>query len=215
MSTSKRSEFVGTVAGSRRRAAKPRAGRCETVRHTGMPLTVSRPPLLQRGSDERFRDLINGLLTISVRMELIRDHLAGRLGVSGPQYSLMMAIGQQQKNNGISVGTLARSLHVSSAFIASESNKLARLGLLDKRQDINDKRSVLLKLSPRALAGLVELGPTIRTVNDSLFASLDQTKFARLSDIVERVVKDSRLAVHQIAAPDDDERPTLEKHTPA
>ena len=202
------------AAGSRPRAARQTGGRGDTVPHR-MPLTVSRLPLLQQGNDEQFRNLINGLLTISVRMELIRNHLAGRLGVSGPQYSLMMAIGQQQKNNGISVGTLARSLHVSSAFIASESNKLARLGLVEKRQNVKDKRSVLLQLSPRALTDLDKLGPTIRAVNDSVFATLDKTDFNRLSDIVERVVKGSALALHGITAPDDDKRPTFDKHAPA
>lgn len=172
-----------------------------------MPPTVSRPPLLLRGSDESFRDLINGLLTISVRMELIRNHLAQRLGVSGPQYSLLMAIGQLQGDDGISVGRLAKSLHVSSAFVASESNRLTRLGLVEKRQGIKDRRSVLLQLSPLALARLIELGPAIRAVNDRVFASLDRSDFARLSDIVERVVMDSRVALHQIASPDSDEQP--------
>ena len=210
MSTSRRGS-TGTRARLRERRAKRVAGGGRMVALAAMPPTVSRPPLLHRGSDESFRNLINGLLTISVRMELIRNHLAQRLGVSGPQYSLLMAIGQLQEDEGISVGRVAKALHVSSAFVATESNRLARLGLVEKRQGIKDRRSVLLRLSPRALDCLIELGPAIRVVNDRVFASLDRTDFARLSDIVERVVKDSRVALHQIAALDSKEQ--LTKHT--
>jgi hypothetical protein len=42
------------------------------------PLTVSRPALLERGSDAAFRRLVNGLLALSTRHLALRDGHAAR-----------------------------------------------------------------------------------------------------------------------------------------
>ena len=73
-----------------------------------LPATVSRPALLENGSDDRFRQLVYDLLTVSVRMEAAREHLARRLGVSGPQYSILMAIARLQGPHGVRVGASPR-----------------------------------------------------------------------------------------------------------
>ena len=52
-----------------------------------LPATVSRPALLEKGSDDRFRRLVYDLLTIASRMTTVREHLGGRMGISAPQYS--------------------------------------------------------------------------------------------------------------------------------
>jgi DNA-binding MarR family transcriptional regulator len=94
--------------------------------------TVSRSALLERGGDRRFRQLVYDLLTISVRMETVRTHLAQRIGITGPQYSVLAAIAQFQGVDGVSVGKVAEVLHVSSAFITAETRQLERLGLIMK-----------------------------------------------------------------------------------
>ena len=61
-----------------------------------LPPTVSRNALLEKGSDECFRRLIYDLLTVTSRMAMVREYLGERMGISAPQYSLLMAIGQFQ-----------------------------------------------------------------------------------------------------------------------
>src|SRR5712672_213402 len=57
-----------------------------------LPATVTRAPLLKGGSDQRFRVLVADLFTISMRMEMVREHLGRRMGISGPQYSIVVAL---------------------------------------------------------------------------------------------------------------------------
>jgi MarR family transcriptional regulator, organic hydroperoxide resistance regulator len=95
-----------------------------------LPPTVSNAALLERGSDRRFRALVNDLFTVASRMETVRAHLGRRMDVSGPQYSVLMAVAHLQGERGISVGAVAHAMHVSSAFIASETGKMAQRGLL-------------------------------------------------------------------------------------
>src|SRR5262249_50371403 len=137
-----------------------------------LPPTVSRAALLQRGSDHRFRVLVQDLFTIAARMEMVREYFGRWMGISGPQYSLMVAIGHMQGAVGVNVGAVARALHVSSAFMASESGKLARRGLLAKRTSPDDRRGVLLSVAPAGRAQIDSISNQIRAVNDLFFGVL-------------------------------------------
>jgi len=183
-------------------------GRADRSASPLVPTTVSRPSLLVEGSDAQFRELINGLLTLTVRLELLRDHLAKQLGITGPQYSLLMAVGRLGGHDGISVGRAARALHVTSAFVAAESNRLARAGLLEKRADATDRRSVLLYLSPVGIARLAQLGPTIYGINDQIFGKLSRPEFDMLTQLVGGLLKNASVVLHKVSGPkeDDDDR---------
>ena len=113
-----------------------------------LPPTVSRAALMENGCDRRFRALVNDLFTIASRMETLRAHLGARIGISGPQYSVLVAVAHLQGELGVSVGTVAQAMHVSSAFIASETGKMARRKLLLKRANPEDRRGVLLSVAP-------------------------------------------------------------------
>ena len=163
-----------------------------------LPATVSRAALLNEGSDGRFRTLVADLFTISTRMELVREHLGRRMGISGPQYSLMVAVAHLQGSNGIGVGALAEALHVSSAFIASESGKLARRGLMLKRSNPTDRRGVLLSVALAGRLTVDRVSAEIRAVNDLFFGALDGGSFAALSAAARALLESSGKAVRYI-----------------
>jgi DNA-binding MarR family transcriptional regulator len=167
-----------------------------------LPLTVSRDALLENESDGRFRQLVYDLLTIAVRMEAVRDHHAARMGITAAQYSVMMAIAQFQGRSGVAVGALAKTLHVSSAFIASETGKLARLGLVTKRPNPSDGRGVLLSLTQAGRQRIARVSPDIRGVNDMFFAELDRGTFQALSVGAASLVRGSQKAVQWLRVMD-------------
>jgi DNA-binding MarR family transcriptional regulator len=180
------SKFRGRRAGAERKA--------DTGPYS-VPATVSRAPLLKDGSDQRFRILVADLLTISTRMEMVREHLGRRMGISGPQYSIVVAVAHLQDRDGISVGALAQALHVSSAFIATEAGKLVRRGLLLKRANPRDRRVVLLNVAPAGRLAVDHVSAEIRTVNDLFFGTLDAASFASLSAAAGALVESSAKAV--------------------
>jgi DNA-binding MarR family transcriptional regulator len=163
-----------------------------------LPATVSCAALLQAGSDQSFRALVADLLTISTRMELVREHFGRRMGISGPQYSVMVAVAHLQGNQGISVGALAQALHVSSAFIATEAGKLVRRRLLLKRTNPLDRRGVLLSVAPAGRLAVDRVSAEIRTINDMFFGALDAASFAGLSDAAAALVESSANALRHI-----------------
>ncbi len=173
----------------------------------GRPPTVSRPALLERGSDARFRQLIYDLFTLSVRMETIREHLGERIGISGPQYNVLTAVARFQGEAGVGVGAIAKILHVSSAFITTETGRLARLGLVTKAVNPADRRGVLLRLTARAEAQLAQVGREIMAVNDAFFAPLDRALFQSFATAAAQLVDSSRAVLEELQSTQTGELP--------
>lgn len=163
-----------------------------------LPPTVTRPELLDDGSDRRFRALVSDLFTVSARMEIVREHLGRRLGISGPQYSLIVAVAHLQGNHGVSVGAVAQALHVSSAFVASETGKLVRRRFLFKRTNPLDRRVVLLSIAPAGRLKLGRISHEIRAINDLFFGALDATSFLALSSATSALVNGSSQALRRL-----------------
>ncbi len=175
---------------------KPTDRRLNSVAADQPPLTVSRSELLVDGGDARFRQLIHDLLTVSVRMEAVRGRLGRRLGLTGPQYSILMAVAHMQgAGRSASIRAVAELLHVSGPFITAEGGKLVEMGLLDKSPNPRDKRSVLLTLTTRGRAAIEDVAPSVRAINDRFFGALKAEEFARLADIAALLVEESDAAL--------------------
>ncbi|HVO15644.1 MAG TPA: DUF559 domain-containing protein, partial [Alphaproteobacteria bacterium] len=159
------------------------------------PLTVSAPALIEDGHDRRFRKLVHDLITIAVRLETVRDMLGRRMGVSGPQYSILMAVAQNQGQRGVAVRAVADLLHVSGAFVTAEVGKLVREGLIEKQANPEDRRSVLLSLTVDGEALIRHVAEAVRATNDRFFGALDRDDFLILGHIVDRMVGSSRAAL--------------------
>jgi DNA-binding MarR family transcriptional regulator len=189
--------------------ARAQEKRYKTAAAYVLPPTVSSGALLDKGSDRRFRTLVNDLFTIASRMEIVRAHLGRRTGLSGPQYSVLVAVAHLQGERGVRVGTVAQAMHVSSAFIASETGKMARLGLLLKRPSPHDRRGVLLTLAPAGRLKIDRLSAEIRAINDMFFGGLDGESFAALCAAAQALVKGSGKAVHYVSAAESEPRSAL------
>jgi DNA-binding MarR family transcriptional regulator len=163
-----------------------------------LPPTVSRSALLDKGSDRRFRQLVYDLLTLAVRMDTVREHLAQQIGISGPQYSVLVAVAQFQGTAGVSVSMLARALHVTSAFVATETGRLAALGLIQKRSNPEDRRGVLISLTRSGRQQIGRLSPKIRAINDLFFAPLDHRAFNAFASAAADLVQSSRKVLHRL-----------------
>lgn len=160
-----------------------------------LPPTVSERALLSGGTDARFRQMVYDLFTVSVRMEAVRDALAKDLGVTGPQYSILMAIARLAGTEGVPVGQVADQLHVTGAFVTVETGKLVRKELVNKTPNPTDGRSVLLRLSQRGAARLEQLAPKVCAVNDRFFGVLDRGEFETLARAASALVQCSEDAV--------------------
>ncbi len=152
--------------------------------------TVSRPQLMVDGSDRAFRQFVHDMLAFSARLQAIRGQLGGLIDLSGTQYTVLIAIAHLSGiDEKVGVNQVAEHLHFSGAFITIEINKLVASGLVEKKIDAEDRRRVVLAITPKARALLNELAPMQRPVNDMLFRGMTTTDFARFRKLMTGMVE--------------------------
>lgn len=172
-------------------AKKTGAAQRRQTKFALMP-TVSAPAVLDvaDGSDRSFRQLLYDISTAASHLESARSYLASCLGVTSPQYNMVMVIAQYQGDEGISVNEIAEHLHVSNTFVTMEVKKLERQGLVVKAPNPVDARSVLIRLSDEGAQQVHALQPELLFVNDHLFEHISAADFQALSRIVASLIGD-------------------------
>ena len=159
-------------------------------------LTVSRKPLLVDGKDEAFRQFVHDTLAFSARIEAVRNTLASVIGMAGAQYTILISVAQEQGSNGIGINHIAERLHYSAPFVTIEVNKLVASDLIEKRGNPDDRRRVLLTVTPKAKDLLNRLAAVQRPVNDMLFSNLSASDFHRLRKKMSELVSTADQALN-------------------
>jgi DNA-binding MarR family transcriptional regulator len=163
------------------------------------PLTITRRALLVGGSDTEFRRLIYRLIVVEERLRRARDFLARRIGLSGPQYTLLITVAYLQGESGIAMRALARNLRVSSAFITAESQRLIDRGLLAKRPNPHDSRSTLISVTAAGRRRLEALVPELRHINDAFFGHVSAQSFRHAMRFLEQLLSGSERVMAYMA----------------
>jgi DNA-binding MarR family transcriptional regulator len=163
----------------------------ESEPRTGRPRFKPRGSLPVSNGPERsgqFRAHLDNLLTMAKQVQELRTSLARSLGVSEPQYRLVWAIAELQGAEGVTVTSVARRLRVTGAFITTEVAKLCKLGLVSKKSNPGDGRSVLLRLKPKGERALNSVAVRAQRINDSYFRRITAAEFEELSRIVAKLI---------------------------
>jgi DNA-binding MarR family transcriptional regulator len=186
---------------------KPAAGNAKTTKASRthqMTLSASSAALLdpQGKTDHRFRQFLYDFSTLGVSLEIVRSYLASLLGLTSPQYNIIMVLANGD-SNGIGVSEVARRLHVSTAFITAEGINLESAGLIEKHRNPNDGRGVLLHLTQLGWKHVTQIAPERQKINDHLFGSLSAPDFHTLSETLASLLDDFNYTVRLIkgAAP--------------
>jgi MarR family transcriptional regulator, organic hydroperoxide resistance regulator len=152
------------------------------------PLTVSREALLRDGSDRAFRTLVDQMLNFGTELRRARQSLAQALGVTPPQYRILMAIARHRGPEAISVSEVADALGVSLPFVVKQTGMLVLSGGLLKRTDAGDRRRVQLILTRRSVEAITKLAPMQVGLNDALFGSLSRQDVETLSGLLSGLI---------------------------
>ena len=177
---------------------KARTERGQTPRRTesnssrgGLPLTITRPELLNDGTDRDFRKLVHNIFAFMARHETIRDGHARQIGLAGVEYTILISIGHLGLDGDVNVKTIADHLHMSGAFVTTVTSKLQTLGLIEKTQDSVDRRRISLAITEKGKALLRKLAPYQREINDVEFGPLSREDFQTVSRILEALIDSS------------------------
>ncbi|MPZ37301.1 MAG: MarR family transcriptional regulator [Rhizobiales bacterium] len=162
------------------------------------PLTVSHEALLTRGRDDAFRQTIYAMVQAFGRLQNCREAFGRALGLTGSQFAVLMSAAYQRHSDGVSIRALADHAHLAPTHVTTEVNRLITKGLLLKRTNKFDRRSVLVRLSPKAEADLVRLAPFVRSVNDLLFQGISKQEFETVSRFLQAFILNTENALGEI-----------------
>lgn len=157
-----------------------------------LPPSTSRAALLDAGgNDAVFRRLVYDILTMAGNFDRIRERMAATLGLTGIQYHILMAVAEAGEGKPVTVSAIADHLHITGSYVTMESRKLARMGLLDKLRNPEDRRSVLLSLTDESRKKLEDFAPQLREINDALFCDIGPKTFRQFCYIVDHMRRTS------------------------
>lgn len=159
--------------------------------------TVTRSELLDEDQgDGRFRQLLYDVFAFAEGLAQARALFAGSIGLSAPQYLILIVVDQAEASAEIGVAQVAERLHLSGAFVTIEANKLVQAGLLEKHPHSVDRRRVHLTVTANARDLLTQLALVQRPVNDALFAGLSREEFEHLGATMHRLAQGAGQAIH-------------------
>ena len=110
------------------------------------------------------------IASISVHLEELRQFWARTLGVSGPQWMIIMALADLDKGEGVPVNAVSKLLHVDSSFVTTQSKLLEKKGFVRRKASTADARIVNMSLTDRTYKHLASLASQQEALNEFIFS---------------------------------------------
>ncbi len=133
------------------------------------------------------------IASIGVHLEELRHFWAKALGISGPQWMILMALDDLDQGEGVPVNVVSKMLHVDSSFVTTQSKLLEKKGFVRRKPSQEDARIVQMSLTDKTYRHLAGLQSRQANVNQFIFAEfagdqLDEftNKLAALADRLEK-----------------------------
>lgn len=162
-------------------AKRPRA-KGDTAHDVQAPDLISNTPARNQ---ETIRRLNWTIAAMNVHLEELRYFWAKTLGISGPQWMILMALADMDESDGVPVNAVSKKLYVDSSFITTQSKLLEKKGLIRRKASADDARVVRMSLTDRTYKHLASLASQQQALNEFIYAEFDNTE---LEGLTERLI---------------------------
>jgi DNA-binding MarR family transcriptional regulator len=120
------------------------------------------------------------IASINVHLQEIRYFWAKALGVSGPQWMILMALADLDQGEGVSVKVVSKMLHVDSSFVTTQSKMLEKKGFMHRKTSEADARIVQMSLTDKAYKHIASLDSQRDAVKEFIFAEFGERELKEL-----------------------------------
>lgn len=149
--------------------------------------------------DRAATDFIWNIVEIHSQLEEIHKGWAQLLGISEPQWLILMAIDELDEGRGASGIAVANKLRIHPAFVTNQTKRLEKMELLARVTSPDDARFLQMSLTQKALAEIKNLSIKRQALNSTMFGGLDQESLHYLNKRLAAIAKDSRLASQKLS----------------
>jgi DNA-binding MarR family transcriptional regulator len=135
------------------------------------------------------RDFVWDIVAVNIHFEDIRRIWAELLGVTGPQWMILMAINDLDIGQGVSVGDVSTKIRVNPPFVTTQTKILEKSGLLTRTASPSDARSVLMSLTDKAHLEIAKFSAKRNELFDFIFADVSDRTLRDIAVIRRKAEK--------------------------
>src|SRR5215471_10659295 len=139
-------------------------------------------------NEDLIRRFTWSVAAIGVHLEELRYFWAQTLGVSGPQWMILMALADLDRGDGVPVNIVSKKLHVDASFVTTQSKLLEKKGFLRRMASPEDARVVQMSLTDKTYKHLAGLAAQQEALNDFSFADLSDKQLNELTNTLSGVM---------------------------
>ena len=121
------------------------------------------------------------IAAINVHLQEIRYFWAKALGVSGPQWMILMALADLDRGEGVPVKVVSKMLHVDPSFVTTQSKMLEKKGFMRRKTSGDDARVVQMSLTDKTYKLFAGLASEQEELNNFIFAEFSDRELSELT----------------------------------
>ena len=121
------------------------------------------------------------IASISVHLEELRHFWAKTLGISGPQWMIVVALADHDQGDGVPVNAVSKLLHVDPSFVTTQSKLLEKKGFVRRKTSSEDARIVRMSLTDKTLKHLASLASQQEALNEFIFSEFGERELNELT----------------------------------
>jgi len=133
----------------------------------------SNPPQRSKRNQDLARRFAREIASINVHLQELRHFWAKTLGISGPQWMILMALADLDKGDGVPVKTVSKMLHVDPSFVTTQSKLLEKKGFMRRKPSEDDARVVEMSLTDKSYKQIANLAAQREALNEFIFAEFN------------------------------------------
>jgi MarR family transcriptional regulator, organic hydroperoxide resistance regulator len=150
-----------------------------------------------RGDAAKNQDVIKRftweVASINVYLQELRYFWAKALGISGPQWMILLALADLDQGEGVPVKVVSKMLHVDPSFVTTQSKLLEKKGFMRRKTSVDDARIVQMSLTDKAYKQMANLASQQETLSEFIFAEFKDRELAaftaKLTSLKNRLEK--------------------------
>src|SRR3954451_12140523 len=117
------------------------------------------------------------IASINVHLQELRYFWAKALGISGPQWMILMALADLDQGEGVPGKVVSKMLHVDPSFVTTQSKMLEKKGFMRRKTSEEDARIVQMSLTDKTYKQIARASQQ-EALNEFIFAEFDDRELA-------------------------------------
>jgi DNA-binding MarR family transcriptional regulator len=159
-------------------ARAEQASRLQTPSHAREECRLAETAPKNQDTIRRFAWVIN---SVGVHLEELRYFWAKALGISGPQWMILMALADLDDKDGVPVNVVSKKLHVDPSFVTTQSKMLEKKGFMRRKTSGEDARVVQMSLTDKTYKHIAGLASQQEELNNFIFAEFSDRELSEFT----------------------------------